>query len=265
MNSRLGSSTNDSGTPSSPNQKPNETGILRRLIAYLYQDRLFWIAVAIVFVLRLFPEAYWLGWPFSQFGTYVHELFHGLAAMASGAKFVEMTVHPEGGGVAYSLSYNTFQRAMTAAGGLIGPSILGAIMLVSARRFGITNLLFGFLSFLFLIVAFLWAEGGYTVALSLGFAALCFVIAIIPFQAATRLLSMFIAIQLGFENLIDIDYMFTAGFERDGEHFKSDTGKIAQLLGGAYWFWGGLIALFTLTIITAALYLSAPKFEESAD
>ncbi|PIV32542.1 MAG: peptidase M50, partial [Lysobacterales bacterium CG02_land_8_20_14_3_00_62_12] len=40
----------------------------------------------------------WLGWlvfPFRLFGTFVHELSHGLAAVLTGGDFVRFTVHPD--------------------------------------------------------------------------------------------------------------------------------------------------------------------------
>ena len=252
----------NSAAPSSGNAS-DRPGNTRRWIRFLYEDRFFWLAIILVFAFRLYPQTSFLMWPFSQLGTLVHELFHGLSAILSGGEFLHMTVYQEGGGVAWIRNASAWQRAFTAAGGLVGPSILGAVILLLARRFGITSIMFALLSFFFLVVAFVWSKGGYTVGLSLVVAVVFFVIAIIPHHGLTRFFAMFIPIQLAFENLIDFDYMFTDSFLRNGTEHVSDTGIIARQLGGTFWMWGMLIAIVTLATIVSALYFSAPKVSDT--
>jgi hypothetical protein len=59
--------------------------------------------------------------------------------------------------------------------------------------------------------------------------------------------------------VLDFRYMFIESFERNGEILFSDTGNIAQTLGGSYVIWASIIAAFTLVIIVFALWKSAPS------
>ena len=85
----------------------------------------------------------WLGWlvyPFRLFGTFVHELSHGLAAIATGGDFVRFAVSPDLSGVAHSAGGI---RIVVASAGYVGSAIFGGLLLAAhARLLSARSLLF---------------------------------------------------------------------------------------------------------------------------
>jgi len=70
----------------------------------------------------------WLGgavYPFRVFGTFVHELSHGLAAIATGGDFVRFAVSPDLSGVAHSAGG---WRVVVASAGYIGSAVFGGVL-----------------------------------------------------------------------------------------------------------------------------------------
>ena len=52
------------------------------------------LLATILIVLWRIPGLGWLAYPFRLFGTFVHELSHGLAALGTGGSFRRFVVHP---------------------------------------------------------------------------------------------------------------------------------------------------------------------------
>ena len=226
---------------------------------YLWEDRYFWIAAMLCLSVQAFEETRWLLWPLKQFGVYVHELFHGLAALVSGGSFSKMILFQDGGGVAYTVTYSPVSRVIVSAGGLIGPALLGGIVLFFSRRFRLTHYLLKALAALLVICTLLWVRDWYTAIFGISIATLLAAVSFLPSKTFLRIFAQYLGIQLSVENLLDFDYMFTERFVRDGQTHLSDTGNIARVLGGSYFFWGCLIAAITLLIILVTLIKSRPQ------
>lgn len=224
-----------------------------------WADRYFWIAAAIVILPQLSVPTRWLLWPLSQFATYVHELFHGLFALASGGAFGSMVMYPDGGGTAYTAHYTDIGSAISSAGGLLGPAIVGAIILFFSRRFKMTHNLLLVMGILIAISIVFWARDAYTVWFCIIASSILIGSYFIPSKTVVRIFAQVIGIQLCLQNLLDFRYMFIESFERNGETLYSDTGNIAQSLGGTFWVWATLIAGLTLGIVVLALWKSAPE------
>lgn len=225
---------------------------------YLWKDRFFLIAVLVVVIPQLSFLTSWIMWPLRQFSTYVHELFHGIFALITGGGFDRMVMYADGGGTAFTRSYDGWPMAFVSAGGLIGPAILGAIILFFSRRFFMTHQLLRILAILMALSALLWARDWYTITFCVVAMLILGAMAFVPSKTAVRIFAQAIAIQLCLQNVLDFSYMFTESFERNGEILYSDTGNIAQTLGGSYLMWASLIALLTLAIIIFALLKSRP-------
>ena len=99
------------------------------------------------------PWAGWLVYPFRLFGTFVHELSHGLAAIATGGEFRRFSVQPDLSGLAWSAGGI---RVIVTSAGYIGSAIFGGVLIaLHARWFSARTLLlamavvFGLLCLLF--------------------------------------------------------------------------------------------------------------------
>ena len=239
-------------TPSNPSRTDHS------FTAYLWADRYFWLAAVLCLGLQFYPETRWLLWPLRMLSTYMHELFHGLAALVSGGRFYEMMLFANGGGVAKIGTYGPLSSAFTSAGGLLGPAITGAIILFFARRLKLSRHLLRGIALLLFVSVVVWVRDWHTAFWAAGFILVLTSVSILPWTGLIRVFTQYLGLQLSLENLMDFDYMFTESFTRSGTLLKSDTGKIAEVLGGSYLFWATLIAAITLSVIALALIKSRP-------
>ena len=68
------------------------------------------------------------------FSTWIHELFHGLAALSLGGKILWLNIYPDGSGLAYTSSpAGVFQQSWVASSGYQSTAIVGGIMLMFRR------------------------------------------------------------------------------------------------------------------------------------
>lgn len=86
------------------------------------------IALAIV-VLWHVPLVGWLFYPFQLFGTFIHEISHGLAAIATGGNFQRFVVNMDLSGVAWSAGG---VRWVVSSAGYIGSAAFGGLLVLLA-------------------------------------------------------------------------------------------------------------------------------------
>ncbi len=217
---------------------------------------LFWLAVAASIILPRLPFGRRLLYPFALLSTWVHEMGHGLAAIAVGGRFHRLEIYPNLGGQALSSGVYGVGRAIVSAGGLLGPALAGGAIIISGSRQQTAQWILTFVAAaVFLsLVAFVRNLYGW---LSLGAIALVLVpIALYAPVEARIFLAQLIGIQFCLACWGSLDYMFTKNFYRDGRVLNSDTEEIAKVLVLPYWFWGGLIALISLGVVVGSFYLA---------
>jgi hypothetical protein len=88
------------------------------------------LALATVLLMRL-PLIGLLFYPFQLFGTFVHELSHGFAALLTGGGFERFAVHPDLSGVAYVRGGVSW---IVASAGYLGSAIFGSALVWLAAR-----------------------------------------------------------------------------------------------------------------------------------
>ncbi len=209
----------------------------------------------LVFIIWQSPILGSIRYPFILLGTWFHEMGHGLTALMLGGTFHYLEIYANGGGVAYtSLAKGTtvpysIARAFTAMGGLLGPSIFGGLLIIASARPKWT--LWGLRLLIFLLIAslFIWIRS-WTGLLVLGLFSM--VLLIISFQnknALNKWVLLFLGTQCALSSYLQIDYLFTGTFKRNGEVLNSDTQNIAENLFGTYWFWGILVGIVSLLIL----------------
>ena len=193
--------------------------------------------------------------PILFLSTWVHELGHGLGAIFTGGKFVELTVFPNFSGIAQTRTTTSFQRVMVILLGLLGPSLLGVLMIVLTRALNWYRVALIVLAAL-LVMSQIWAADSFT-RLSLG--AWTVILGLIAWKVsneAVLYVSHIIAIALCLNALTSFGYFFIGNAEINGSEYTSDTGVMAEILGGPYWLWGGLIAALSIIILFAGVILS---------
>ncbi|MEM9292019.1 MAG: M50 family metallopeptidase [Acidobacteriota bacterium] len=83
-------------------------------------------ALAVLFLLLWLAPA-WASMPLRALATVVHEMAHGLSALATGGRFVRFVLYPDGSGLAYT--QGGWQALVTAAG-YLGVACFAALLLV---------------------------------------------------------------------------------------------------------------------------------------
>ncbi|WP_170113161.1 M50 family metallopeptidase [Ahniella affigens] len=127
-----------------------------------------WLGLAALSLLLIgLWQVPWLGWlvyPFRVFGTFVHELSHGMTAIATGGTFLRFQVSSDLSGVAQS---SGGVRMLIASAGYVGSAVFGGVLLLINARgvrarwlLAAMGLILALLAVLFLRNAFGWLAAG---------------------------------------------------------------------------------------------------------
>ncbi|MBI2841671.1 MAG: M50 family metallopeptidase [Acidobacteria bacterium] len=105
--------------------------------------------------------------PLKIFVVLLHEISHGVAAVATGGEIVRIEVNPEQGGICYTRGGNGF---VTLSAGYLGSMLWGALILIAAARTRYDRYISGAIGAFILIVALLYVRNLFGFAAALLFA-----------------------------------------------------------------------------------------------
>ena len=211
--------------------------------------RLLILSTVAVVLLWQVPYGPQLLYPLTLLATYAHEMGHGLTALITGSEFDQMVLHADGSGMAvWHGNPGRVTTALIAAGGLVGPTFAGiGLLLVSSKPRYATKVLAALSALLFVSVV-LWSRNAFGVAFLLAVTATLGMAAKLLPQNAASFLLHFIAATLCLSWFNHLGYLFSAEAVVNGVAMPSDSSVIAQALWLPYWFWGGVVALFSLAV-----------------
>lgn len=218
-----------------------------------------WSIIILAFIVFFIWQSPFLGnirYPFILLATWFHEMGHGITALILQGNFEYLEIYENGGGVAYT-SYQihklflpyTITRALVAFGGLIGPCIMGSILIVCGAHQKSSKFILITLIFSIVISLIFWVRTG------IGFGVLALIaigLSSIVFINKIRLMNwvvVFLGLQSTLSTYLQLDYLFTGSFIRDGKENISDTQVIANNLFGTYWLWAICIILISITML----------------
>ena len=215
-------------------------------------------AVIVTVVLRFLPFGQTALYPFAILGTWFHEMGHGLTALILGGGFKTLEIFPSGSGVALTAipEGNRWIAAAVSAGGLLAPSIAGAILILfgrwpAASRYGLI-----LLTLLMITSLVIWVRGDIGMIIVGSISALLLFVAWKTDKEFCTFVIQFLGAQAALSSWSQWDYLFTEYANINGEQMLSDTGSIAQQLGGSYALWGGLIGGFSALILILTFWLA---------
>jgi hypothetical protein len=215
---------------------------------------LFALGIGLLLLWRV-PGLGWLAYPFRLFGTFVHELGHGLAAIATGGEFHRFVVNPDLSGLAWSAGGT---RWIVASAGYVGSAVFGALLLLLGRALPARSLLLVIGIGLALLCAF-FVRNAFGAVTGLALAAALMLAAVYVRGLWSEGLLLVLALQLlldGFSSMIDLFWLSTDG------NVHTDAHTLAQLSGlpAPAWalIWGGLSAGVALAALRLA-YRRAPS------
>ena len=212
---------------------------------------------AILVVLWRIPGCSWLVYPFRLFGTFVHELSHGMAALATGGSFQRFVVNPDLSGMAWSAGGT---RWVVASAGYIGSALCGAVLILLGRFLSARILLFA-IGAVLALSCLLFVRNGFGALAGIALAALLILAARYLREPWSEGLLLLIALQTlldGFGAIIDL---FARSLQ-PGTHTDADT--LAQLSGLPAPFWALIWAALSAGIALGVLWLAVRQIKRPA-
>ncbi len=185
-----------------------------------------------------------LVYPFRLFGTFVHELSHGMAAIFTGGRFHRFAVETDLSGVAWSAGGI---RAIVSSAGYIGSAIAGGVLILLYQRLLSSRLLLIGLGALLAIMCVLFVRNLFGVASGLGLSALLLLAGIKLPSSWRDLLLMTLGLQLildGYNSLFTVLSLSTDS----ATHTDAHTMAQLTLVPASIW------VLVWMGLSTAVLY-----------
>ncbi len=202
------------------------------------------LAGVLVLFLPALPFGNYLIWPFVILTTWFHEMGHGLTAILTGNAFDLLVINADGSGYASSrtaLDSGGLDRALIAMGGPLGPSVIGAALILasSARKYWRPALIA--LSVALLLSTAIWVRStvGWAVLPLLGIA-----VGLIAWRGGRgiQLFTLqFLGVLAAFSMFKDLDYLFSESAIIGGQPMLSDTGAMEAELFLPHWIWAIVI------------------------
>ena len=227
----------------------------------LSNSRLLWLLLAAIITVGLWqiPFGNFVLYPFTILATWFHEMGHGLTAIVLGGRFEQLMIFQNGSGLAYHsghLALGSLGRALVSAGGLLGPPIAGAALLLASRhRKSARRALFS-LGLLLIFSTLIWVRSLYGWLLLPGLGVAILYVSLESVAWLQTFSAQFLGVQACVSSYRHLDYLFSHSATIGGRTMLSDTGRIAQMLFLPYWFWGGLIAVISGLILLESLEMA---------
>ncbi|MBI4425162.1 MAG: M50 family metallopeptidase [Elusimicrobia bacterium] len=195
-------------------------------------------------------------WPFSLLATWFHEMGHGLTALALGGRFEKLLLYADGSGLAVSGAprwLGSLGSAAVAAGGPLGPAAAGALLIVASRRFSTARAGLWLLGLALIGSGLAWTRSVFGFGFTLAAGALVLLTAARAGRETHGFAAQFLGVQACLSAFQELDYMFSASATVGGRPMASDSARIAELIGGAYFIWGGAMAVTAVALLGLSL------------
>jgi len=214
------------------------------------------LAGALITAVPQLPLGNYLLYPFVILTTWFHEMGHGLVSLLLGHGFERLLIFPDGSGVAES-SFREHPGALTsalvAAGGPLGPSVAGSLLILASGRHERWRPALLALAGIIAVSVLIWVRSAVgLVVLPLVAAALAY-IGVRGKPWAQSFALQFLGVLAALSMFRDLDYLFSYSGSIGGVPMLSDTGAMEEALLLPYWVWAGLIVAASFAMIGASL------------
>jgi hypothetical protein len=215
------------------------------------------ILAALVFMLlSRVPFGNLIQWPFLIITTFIHEMGHGLAALAVGSDLIKIEINYDGSGTAFTrtIAGSDWRRASIAAGGLLAPSVTGALFIRAGLKPRSSAITFLCLSLFILVCCALWVRTTFGLMLLIPVGIIFLMLSRKTSQGFQQFLIQFIGVHMLVDTFTGtLSYIFTKTITRDGGIKHSDTSTIAEHLVGGHLLWAIIIATLSFSIVFITL------------
>lgn len=186
-------------------------------------------------------------YPFRLFGTFVHEISHGLAALATGGDFHRFTVSPDLSGLAWSAGG---WRWVISSAGYIGSAVFGGLLILLAARGVASRVLLMVLGLALALLCLLFVRNLFGIGTGLALAAAMFLAGYRLRPPWSDMVLLVLALQLvldGFNSLFTLLRLSAAST------VQTDAMSMAQATGIPAVVWTVIWAAVSLAMLLLTL------------
>ncbi len=212
-------------------------------------------SIVLTVALYLVPFGELLAYPLVLLSTLVHEVGHGLAALAVGGRFERFVMFADASGMAFSTGVEPgWRQALVAAGGLVGPSLGAALAFVAARRAAWSRAFLVTASAAVVVLLVLVVRNPFGIAFAGILVTLLGWLGLRASASTAQVATVFMAVQLALSVFSRGDYLFVKEAQTGAGTAPSDVSHIANALGGPYWAWGLACGAFSVLVLVLGVW-----------
>lgn len=207
-----------------------------------------YIALLLIFIAIGFLWNTLFVYPLKIFVVFMHEVSHGLAAIATGGRILEIQINPQQGGHALTQGGSRF---WTLTAGYLGSLLWGGVILLLAARTRFDKAISIFIGFGMVAISIGFGESTFTYLFGIGFGVALIAIGFYLPEAVNDWVLRIIGVTSCLYAILDIKSDVL-----DRSNLRSDARMLSEVTGIATEIWGTLWILIAIALTIWFLYLS---------
>ena len=207
-----------------------------------------YIALLLIFIAIGFLWNTLFVYPLKIFVVFMHEVSHGLAAIATGGRILEIQINPQQGGHALTQGGSRF---WTLTAGYLGSLLWGGVILFLAARTRFDKAISILIGFGMVAISIGFGESTFTYLFGIGFGVALIAIGFYLPEAVNDWVLRIIGVTSCLYAILDIKSDVL-----DRSNLRSDARMLSEVTGIATEVWGALWILIAIALTIWFLYLS---------
>lgn len=207
-----------------------------------------YIALLLIFIAIGFLWNTLFVYPLKIFVVFMHEVSHGLAAIATGGRILEIQINPQQGGHALTQGGSRF---WTLTAGYLGSLLWGGVILLLAARTRFDKAISILIGFGMVAISIGFGESTFTYLFGIGFGVALIAIGFYLPEAVNDWILRIIGVTSCLYAILDIKSDVL-----DRSSLRSDARMLSEVTGIATEVWGALWILIAIALTIWFLYLA---------
>lgn len=207
-----------------------------------------YIALLLIFIAIGFLWNTLFVYPLKIFVVFMHEVSHGLAAIATGGRILEIQINPQQGGHALTQGGSRF---WTLTAGYLGSLLWGGVILLLAARTRFDKAISILIGFGMVAISIGFGESTFTYLFGIGFGVVLIAIGFYLPEVVNDWVLRIIGVTSCLYAILDIKSDVL-----DRSNLRSDARMLSEVTGIATEIWGTLWILIAIALTIWFLYLS---------
>ena len=207
-----------------------------------------YVALILIFIGIVFLWDTLFVYPLKIFVVFMHEVSHGLAAIGTGGRIVEIQINPQQGGHALTQGGSRF---WTLTAGYLGSLLWGGIILLLAARTHLDKAISVLIGLGMVAISIGFGESTFTYLFGIGFGVVLLAVGFFLPEVVNDWILRVIGVTSCLYAILDIKSDIL-----DRSHLRSDARMLSEITGLPTEFWGILWILIAIGLTLWFLYLA---------